>query len=95
MHLLDGINTNYALLYLAVSFNAMNIFIFDLFLMIVNTNHYTFYSTGDTETDEAKSSTVTDGRGISRGEKSHLIVWQVQLPLKKGDSIFLPEDIVR
>ena len=51
--------------------------------------------TGDTETDEAKSSTVADGRGISRGEKSHLIVWQVQLPLKKGDSIFLPEDIVR
>ena len=50
---------------------------------------------GDTETDEAKSSTVADGRGISRGEKSHLIVWQVQLPLKKGDSIFLPEDIVR
>ena len=54
-----------------------------------------FSLTGDTETDEAKSSTVTDGRGISRGEKSHLIVWQVQLPLKKGDSIFLPEDIVR
>ena len=63
--------------------------------MLKNIDHYTFYSTGDTETDEAKSSTVTDGRGISRGEKSHLIVWQVQLPLKKGDSIFLPEDIVR
>ena len=49
--------------------------------------------TGDTETDEGKA-TATDGRGISRGEKSHLIVWQVQLPLKKGDTIFLPEDMV-
>ena len=54
-----------------------------------------FSLTGDTETDEAKNSATTDGRGISRGEKSHLIVWQVQLPLKKGDSIFLPEDINR
>ena len=58
-------------------------------------DHLSFISfTGDTETDEGKSNT-TDGRGISRGEKSHLIVWQVQLPFKKGDSIFLPEDIVK
>lgn len=53
---------------------------------------------GDTETDEGKTNNATDGigggRSISRGEKSHLIVWQVQLPLKKGDSIFLPEDMV-
>ena len=90
MHLLDGINTNYALLYLAVFFIAMNILICTYIEIIPS-----FSLTGDTETDEAKSSTVTDGRGISRGEKSHLIVWQVQLPLKKGDSIFLPEDIVR
>ena len=62
-----------------------------------------FLHIGDTETDEGKAAASaaaerTDGggggRGISRGEKSHLIVWQVQLPLKKGDTIFLPEDMI-
>ena len=53
-----------------------------------------YHFIGDTDTDEAKTTSM-DSKGISRGEKSHLVVWQVQLPMKKGDSMFLPEDMVR
>ena len=53
-----------------------------------------YHFIGDTDTDEGKNTSM-DSKGISRGEKSHLVVWQVQLPIKKGDSIFLPEDMVR
>merc|ERR1711997_1054600 len=55
---------------------------------------YIDFRLGDTDTDEGKNTSM-DSKGISRGEKSHLVVWQVQLPMKKGDSIFLPEDMVR
>ena len=64
--------------------------------MFYKTDFYHFSSCfiGDTDTDEGKNTSM-DSKGISRGEKSHLVVWQVQLPMKKGDSIFLPEDMVR